>query len=496
MIFTIQRPSRNWNISPTQDKIGKNENTPDLKQSKKKFFRPKRSSNRSLRALQQNVDMDPKFTDSLYGILSLLIMTLSSFSVTVLPVNNVLMKPEYWYEIIFSTSFAPFFMACATAFKIKSILDECVSRGTVRLILELFLSYKITEASGICLIHLFWSESFGYYEPFPLRQFITHNLGQLAFISRLWYLMPKQMLIDNTFRNRWRSFVVWCCWSFILVYQLIVIQGFFKFVLRDIQWIVAVIVPVTKEINDRIQILLITKYFNRENIGDVKFIGKIMSHVIYSYWLAINVALTTTWATQYVLFGINIIVDLTLCIKIIRLHRKSSELQNGKNSSERLKDEVTTDLILNEYVGMMLPIAFIATFSLGYFGPNKDKLGNIGVAIWYYEKVEDIQAFLTPVVELALIDAGCAVLTGLLLWASCRINIFKQYCITIKKYWKYLAYCGGATISGVGYFIQKKRKIHIYNVIINDSECFYFFSTFLRYYHFSVLSRKSHFWRK
>ena len=464
MIFTIHGTSSNWNISPKQEKLVKNEYVSDLKQSfrpKSKRFRPKRSSNRLLRPLQQTLDIDPKFTDSLYGILSLLIMTISSFSVTVLPVNNILVNPEYWYEIIISTSFAPFFMACATAFKIKSVVDEYVSRGTIRLIVELFLCYKITEISGICLIHLIWSEGFGYYEPFPLRQFITHNLGQLAFISRLWYLMPKQMLIDDTFRIRWRSFVVWCCWSFFVAYQLIAIQGLLKFVLRDIQWIVSVIVPLSKEINDRIQIILITQYFNKESIGDVKFIGKIMSHVIYSYWLAINVALTTTWATQYVLFGINVIVDLTLCIKIIRLHRKPSELQNGTNNLERLKNEVTTELILNEYVGMMLPIAFISTFSLGYFGPNKDQLGNIGVAIWGYEKVKDIQAFLTPVVELALIDAGCAVLTGVLLWASCRINVFKHYCNTIKKYWKYLAYCGGATISGVGYFISRNGILHL-----------------------------------
>ena len=294
MIFTIQGPSSNWNVSPTQDKLGKNENAHDLKQSKKKLFRPKRSSNRLLRPLQLNVNSDPKFTDSLYGILSLLIMTISSFSVTVVPVHNIFVKPEYWYEIIISTSFAPFFMACATAFKIKSVLDEYVSRGTIRLILELFLSYKITETSGICLIHLIWSEGFGYYEPFPLRQCFTHNLGLLAFISRLWYLMPKQMLVDNTFRIRWRFFVVWCCWSFIVVYQLFIIQGLFKFVSQDIQWIVSVIVPVTKEINDRIQILLVAQYLNKESIGDVKFIGQIMSHVVYSYWLAINVALTTT----------------------------------------------------------------------------------------------------------------------------------------------------------------------------------------------------------
>ena len=127
MIFTIHGTSSNWNISPKQEKLVKNEYVSDLKQSfrpKSKRFRPKRSSNRLLRPLQQTLDIDPKFTDSLYGILSLLIMTISSFSVTVLPVNNILVNPEYWYEIIISTSFAPFFMACATAFKIKSVVDE------------------------------------------------------------------------------------------------------------------------------------------------------------------------------------------------------------------------------------------------------------------------------------------------------------------------------------------------------------------------------------
>ena len=81
----------------------------------------------SIEASPINEDADSKWLGCFYGLISLVIMVSASFSVTHLPVNDVLEKPEYWYEIIFSTMLSPFYLACATAFAIEDTWNGCIN---------------------------------------------------------------------------------------------------------------------------------------------------------------------------------------------------------------------------------------------------------------------------------------------------------------------------------------------------------------------------------
>ena len=98
---------------------------------------------------------------------------------------------------------------------------------------------------------------------------------------------------------------------------------------------------------------------------------------------------------------------------------------------------------MNEFVEVVVPIGFIGSFAMAYHGPNKIK--------WYgsWKPIENLSSFLMPVAEMAMIDSGSVILAGLLLWQLCRINLWKQYCKTIKKYWIPLAFRGAFMISTV-----------------------------------------------
>ena len=115
---------------------------------------------------------------------------------------------------------------------------------------------------------------------------------------------------------------------------------------------------------------------------------------------------------------------------------------------QSLKTEVLTELILNEIVEIFIPIAFIGSFSLAYFGPNKTKLWVVGCK-GLFPMVEDILAFFMPVIRMALLDFGSVIFSGVSLWWFCRINIWREYCIRIKKYWILLAVLGGCFICAV-----------------------------------------------
>ena len=97
----------------------------------------------------------------------------------------------------------------------------------------------------------------------------------------------------------------------------------------------------------------------------------------------------------------------------------------------------------------MIPIAFIGSFATAYYGPNKYNLGMAGCSIWTFQKVEDFFIYIIPVVEMSLIDSTSLFVAGVSLWWFCKINIFKEYCNTIKKYWIHVAFWGGIYMSGV-----------------------------------------------
>ena len=113
-----------------------------------------------------------------------------------------------------------------------------------------------------------------------------------------------------------------------------------------------------------------------------------------------------------------------------------------KTKIQNQKKEILTELILNETVEILLPIAFIGTYASAYYGPNKDKLWHIGVN-------KNLLEFITPVIKMACIDSGSLIFAGIFLQWFCRINILREFCSIIKKYWIYLAFWGGVSINAV-----------------------------------------------
>ena len=233
--------------------------------------------------------------------------------------------------------------------------------------------------------------------------------------------------------------------------QLIVIRNVmwnFNGISREFQWIMALVAPITKEINERIQDKILTIFVTSENADEAKFMGKIRVNSIYSFWLAISFIGFVEASTEYLLLAINFCNNLSLCYKVIRLNGKISNDDGDVMKMQNFKKEVLTELILNEAIEVIVPISFIGTFSLAYYGPNKDLLSIV-------KDVKNLPVFLTPVVKMALIDSGSLILAGAALLWFCQINILKEYCETMKKYWIYLVSFGGLDICVVS--IVKSR---------------------------------------
>ena len=85
------------------------------------------------------------------------------------------------------------------------------------------------------------------------------------------------------------------------------------------------------------------------------------------------------------------------------------------------------DLIVKEMVGFLVPIIFISCFTMAFFGPNSEILGNVRSNYWNYQAVEDYGAYVGNVLMVFLVDAIAMVLSSTLLWKTCKINLYRVY---------------------------------------------------------------------
>ena len=406
---------------------------------------------------QELKDDGVKYIAGMYGPLSLMICIAASFTVSLLPAHNVLIHPNYWYESMFSIIPFSLFTASLSAVGMKVVLNP-FNKSTFKVAIDLFIFTKATEIIVYCSIHVIWTTILGYFEPFPGRPTIAQYLSLIALCARLWHLIPKALRSDPEFKRRCKFYFYRGLYNIFTTMQLVWMTALLEYFyehFRDVQWTIALIVVIKKAINERISDYLTNKCASPETLSQSKFNARISINIAYSFWMAISLATTSTSATSHVFLGINFFIDMALCYKVIRLDRKSTRSDQATEKKQCLRKEALTELILNEIVEVMAPVAFILSYTIAYHGPNKDILGNVGCEIWNYQKVEDLYSFLVPVVEMALIDSGSIMLAGILLWWFCRINIIREYCVLMNTYWVYFSVSGGAYVIAVSIIYTK-----------------------------------------
>ena len=99
-IFIVQ-PLSTVAIEPSVQKTDNEENSIRALNASKRQNAPQ---NRNQVPVQFVPRMDDsKIIDAFYGLLVLLIITASPFSLIILPMNNLFTEPRYWYELPIST---------------------------------------------------------------------------------------------------------------------------------------------------------------------------------------------------------------------------------------------------------------------------------------------------------------------------------------------------------------------------------------------------------
>ena len=97
--------------------------------------------------------------------------------------------------------------------------------------------------------------------------------------------------------------------------------------------------------------------------------------------------------------------------------------------------EAVAILALTEIVELLSPMLYLSTFLIAYYGPNSLVLGGIKNSYWNFEAIEDLKTVIEGIGLMFLFDMIFGIVSGALLWKFAKLNMIREYCIVLKKFW-------------------------------------------------------------
>ena len=121
---------------------------------------------------------------------------------------------------------------------------------------------------------------------------------------------------------------------------------------------------------------------------------------------------------------------------MIMLHRSTVPMiQFVSPRFLKMRDFALTKLVLTEIIEILVPLSYLTTMLLAYYGPNAEILGNIKFGCWQFQQIEDIGKVLIAVMTMFIIDSSSAVIGFFWLWKSCSINALEKTFKVIRERW-------------------------------------------------------------
>ena len=122
-------------------------------------------------------------------------------------------------------------------------------------------------------------------------------------------------------------------------------------------------------------------------------------------------------------------------IYVLVVSNPAYKSRNDLVSSNSLVQENLQELVMTERIESVIPVTYILTFLMAYYGPNAKILGNIKLTLWQYQSVTDIEKYIKNLCVLTGIDFLSFATNGILLWTTCKINIFKVLQKVQQQFW-------------------------------------------------------------
>ena len=125
----------------------------------------------------------------------------------------------------------------------------------------------------------------------------------------------------------------------------------------------------------------------------------------------------------------------------------------------------------------IVPVTFMLIFTMAYYGPNAEIIGNVKFNQWHFKAITDLEQYVSNLALLFIVDLSSAMISGVILWTTCKINIFKTLQKIQKDLWYFWAIYDTYKFMNVSNTIIVTNTIllydylHLYTIVLLSSNC-------------------------
>ena len=404
-----------------------------------------------VKLLQIDFNMEINSRCAFNCLLILVFATLLSLPITIFPRYDLMEFPEVWLQELF-----PYFLICAVfvlhqMFEIFLVTNNREFLTPKTLLLSMLIVSFIVHSEYI-VINIIWIYSLNFHPPTPyIGQMCSVGL-MLSTCLAIWILHPTFDKTDSLRRKRLKWYLI------LLVTRIAVYQGYlfiaalFEKFSDKYQVALAVLTPLMKYGNNWIQLKIVANC-EGENSASAKFSVNCNVACTHALYLALVIGSTATNLTSFVVCGLDALLGAVMCIKLYYQFKKSESL------SEDFQRSIEA-LVTKEALEILLPVLYCIIFTLSFYGPNAEIIGNVKAEHWQYSKVDDIKTPLTKLGLFLLFDIIRITAAAGFLWITCRIDFFFEYCRIMGYYWKAMLFNILVYVTAVS---KEKRFIYYKN---------------------------------
>ena len=156
-------------------------------------------------------------------------------------------------------------------------------------------------------------------------------------------------------------------------------------------------------------------------------------------YVAIKLGQTATQETSILILLIDFILNIYSSLMIVNKYRSTTIDESSQRRHLKEVDYLVSKLILIELMEVLVPVSYVITVLIAYYGPNAEILGNIRNDYWQYESIDDIWETVTVVLIMFIFDGLSAVISGFMLWKVCSYDVLRKTTKLIKELWPVIA---------------------------------------------------------
>ena len=408
-------------------------------------------------------EYDGKFKVSSIGycVLSVAFCLLATILLTSWPQHQSIGQSKYWWEsVLLDVSGQAFFASKILVFTSYFSLGIGLMETYKTCFVAWFFGALAMFISAYHIL-VFWVYVGGYEWPMPFQGYIVMCVGWWVIIASFWFHSKMRWKSDGSVTRKilWAIIFINVSYLGVMTYQ--GVQVLFVLVDETYHWPLVLLILLLREFQVRL-FSYIGKKINKSEDLAVEIDAVVLAAIRHILFLSVNLGSMTTANVSYAILAADFTINLGDCLAIIWYHKK------GDEASKKKKMHALITLIANETTEFILPISYVSVLLLSYYGPNAEIMGNIKNSSWQYAAIENIDDTIFWLGVMFLVDSASTVISFLLLWVFCKVNIIKMYSHILQHMGYLLAVQPAYYISEVfliSFYIYKKHFNILQNIM-------------------------------